>query len=78
MVDTSTFIPMLTLRTDSEEVLMLYWAIVFLVVAIIAAFFGFGGIAGTAAWIAKVLFIVFLILFVVTLVFGRRGTPPVA
>ncbi len=57
---------------------MLYWAIVFLVVAIIAAVFGFGVIAGTAAWIAKVLFIVFLILFVVSLVFGRRGTPPVA
>lgn len=56
---------------------MLYWAILFLVVAIIAAFFGFGVIAGTAAWIAKVLFVVFLILFVVSLIFGRRGTPPV-
>jgi uncharacterized membrane protein YtjA (UPF0391 family) len=33
------------------------------------------GIAGTAAWIAKVLFIIFLILFIVSLVFGRRGTP---
>jgi uncharacterized membrane protein YtjA (UPF0391 family) len=48
-----------------------------LVIAIIAAIFGFAVIAGTAAWIAKVLFIVFLILFVISLIFGRRGTPPV-
>jgi uncharacterized membrane protein YtjA (UPF0391 family) len=34
-------------------------------------------VAGTAAWIAKVLFIVFLALFVASLIFGRRGTPPV-
>ena len=32
---------------------MLYWALVFLVVALIAAIFGFGGIAGAAAGIAK-------------------------
>ena len=35
---------------------MLYWALMFLIVALVAALFGFGGIAGTAAGIAQVLF----------------------
>jgi len=57
---------------------MLYWAVVFLVVAIIAGIFGFTGIAGTSIWIAKILFFVFIILFVISLLFGRRTpTPPV-
>ena len=49
---------------------MLYWAVVFFVVAIIAALFGFGGIAAGATEIAKILFFVFLVLFVVSLLFG--------
>ena len=53
---------------------MLYYAVVFFIVAIVAAVLGFGVIAGTAAWIAKVLFVVFLILFVVSLLRGR-GRP---
>jgi uncharacterized membrane protein YtjA (UPF0391 family) len=54
---------------------MLYYAIVFLVVAIIAAIFGFGGIALAAAGTAKLLFYIFLILFVVSLIvhFARGG-----
>jgi uncharacterized membrane protein YtjA (UPF0391 family) len=44
---------------------MLYYALVFLVVAIIAAVLGFGVIAGTAALIAKVCFVVFLIMALV-------------
>jgi uncharacterized membrane protein YtjA (UPF0391 family) len=51
---------------------MLYWAVVFLVIAIIAAALGFGGIASDAAWIAKVCFVFFLVLAVVSLFFGRR------
>lgn len=51
-----------------EECTMLYWALVFLVVAIVAGIFGFAGIAVAAAGIAKVLFIIFLILFLVSLV----------
>ena len=51
---------------------MLYYAIVFLVIALIAAILGFGGIAGTAAWIAKVLFVVFLILAIISF-FRRAG-----
>lgn len=46
---------------------MLYWALMFLVVALIAALFGFGGIAATATGIAQVLFIVALVLFVASL-----------
>ena len=55
---------------------MLYWAIVFLVIAIIAAVFGFGLVASAAAGIAKILFFIFLVIFVVSLIMGlsRRGT----
>lgn len=49
---------------------MLYWALMFLLVALVAAVFGFGGIASTAAGIAQVLFVVALVLFVVSLVAG--------
>ncbi|MGB3038959.1 MAG: DUF1328 domain-containing protein, partial [Methyloceanibacter sp.] len=35
---------------------MLYWALVFLIVALVAAALGFGGIAGASAGIAKILF----------------------
>ena len=52
---------------------MLYWAVVFLVIAIVAALFGFGGIATASAGIAKILFVVFLIVFIVALLFGLRG-----
>jgi uncharacterized membrane protein YtjA (UPF0391 family) len=54
---------------------MLYYAAVFLVIALVAALFGFGGIAVGAVEIAKVLFFIFLVLFVVSLVAGiiRRG-----
>jgi uncharacterized membrane protein YtjA (UPF0391 family) len=47
---------------------MLYWAAVFLVIAIIAGLLGFGAIAFAAAGIAKVLFFVFLILFIISLI----------
>jgi uncharacterized membrane protein YtjA (UPF0391 family) len=47
---------------------LLYYAIVFLVVALIAAFFGFGGVAGTAMEGARLLFWVAIVLFVLALV----------
>jgi len=53
-----------------EGDVMLYWALVFLAVALVAALFGFGGVASTAAGFAKILFFIFLILFLVSLVFG--------
>ena len=56
---------------------MLYWALVFLVVAIIAGALGFGGIAGTSAGIAQILFFVFLAFLVISLLAGlfRRAHP---
>ena len=54
------------------ETRMLYYAVVFLVIALIAGALGFFGIAGAAAGIAKILFVVFLVLFVLSLIFGRR------
>jgi uncharacterized membrane protein YtjA (UPF0391 family) len=51
---------------------MLYYALVFLVVAIIAGVLGFGYIEGLAATIAKVLFVLFLILFVVSLLRRKK------
>lgn len=49
---------------------LLYWAIIFLIVALVAAFLGFGGVAGTAMDGARLLFWVALILFVVSAVLG--------
>ena len=58
---------------------MLYWALVFFIIALIAAAFGFGGIAAAASGIAQILFFIFLVLFVVALVAhavrGRRPPP---
>ena len=56
---------------------MLYWALLFFIVAIVAALFGFGGIAEASAGIAQFLFVLFLILFVISLVVGLvRGRRP--
>ena len=55
---------------------MLYWAVVFFIVAIVAAIFGFGGIAAGATTIAKVLFFVFLVVFVVSLFTGLARRRP--
>lgn len=47
---------------------MLYYALVFLVIAIIAGMLGFGVVAFAAAGIAKICFFVFLILFLLSFV----------
>jgi uncharacterized membrane protein YtjA (UPF0391 family) len=49
---------------------MLYYAALFLVIALVAALFGFTGIAAGAVEIAKILFFVFLLLFVAMLLVG--------
>jgi uncharacterized membrane protein YtjA (UPF0391 family) len=54
-----------------KEIQMLYYAVVFLVIALIAGALGFFGVAGAAVGIAKILFFVFLVLFVVSLLIGR-------
>jgi uncharacterized membrane protein YtjA (UPF0391 family) len=52
---------------------MLYWALVFLVIALVAALLGFTTIFGAAYSIAKILFFVFLVVFVVSLLMGFAG-----
>jgi uncharacterized membrane protein YtjA (UPF0391 family) len=47
---------------------MLYYALVFLLIALVAAFLGFGGIAFAAAGIAKILFFIFIAIFFVSLI----------
>jgi uncharacterized membrane protein YtjA (UPF0391 family) len=49
---------------------LLYYAIVFLIIAVVAAVFGFGGVAGTAMEGAKLLFWVAIVLFVIMLIAG--------
>src|SRR5919108_460310 len=53
---------------------MLYYALIFLVVALIAGVLGFSGIAGTAANIAWILFVVGLVLAVVFFIRGRGSS----
>jgi uncharacterized membrane protein YtjA (UPF0391 family) len=55
---------------------LLYWAVVFLIVALVAAALGFGGVAGVAIEGAQLLFWVAIVLFVVALIGGliRRGS----
>jgi uncharacterized membrane protein YtjA (UPF0391 family) len=47
---------------------MLYWTLVFLIVAIVAGLLGFGAVAFAAAGIAKIFFFLFLIAFLVSVV----------
>ncbi len=49
---------------------MLYYALVFLLIAIVAGVLGFGGVAVISAGIAKLLFFIFLVIFAVTLIIG--------
>ncbi|MBP7064765.1 DUF1328 domain-containing protein [Ferrovibrio sp.] len=59
---------------------MLYWAVVFFILALVAGLFGFGGLAATAGGIAQILFFIFLVLFLISLVYslltGRRPPMP--
>lgn len=51
---------------------MLYWTLIFLVLALVAGALGFGGIASAAVGIAQILFFVFLALLAWSLVAGLR------
>jgi uncharacterized membrane protein YtjA (UPF0391 family) len=63
-----------------KELIMLGWAITFLLVALVAAFLGFGGIATFAVDLAKIVFFVAIVLFVISaiiaLIRGRSPTVP--
>jgi uncharacterized membrane protein YtjA (UPF0391 family) len=62
------------LRTANQKkgggIIMLRWAVIFLVIALIAALFGFTGIASAAAGIAKFLFFLFLVVCLVLFIAG--------
>ena len=57
---------------------MLWWAVVFFLIAVVAGIFGFGGVAEASADIAQILFFIFLVIFILSLIFGlmRRHPPP--
>jgi uncharacterized membrane protein YtjA (UPF0391 family) len=64
-----------TCRGFAEDGPMLYWSIVFLVIAIIAGALGFGMVGGMAYTAAKILFFIFLVLFVLSLLSGGLRRP---
>jgi uncharacterized membrane protein YtjA (UPF0391 family) len=70
--DPSIIVPVNTTQLGGN---MLYWTLIFLVIALIAGVLGFTGVAVAAAGVAKLLFFVFLVLFVISLVthMTRRG-----
>ena len=49
---------------------MLYWALIFFIVALVAGALGFGGLAEASSSIAQILFYLFLVLFVISLIVG--------
>jgi len=49
---------------------MLYWALVFFVIALVAGALGFGGVASASAGVAQVLFFLFVVLFLASLILG--------
>jgi uncharacterized membrane protein YtjA (UPF0391 family) len=61
---------------SSQEGIVLYYALVFLVVALIAGALGVSGVSAVATNIAYVLFVVAIVMFVVHLVSGRRTLTP--
>jgi uncharacterized membrane protein YtjA (UPF0391 family) len=62
--------------TCKGEFEMLYWALVFLIIAIVAGAVGFGGVAIAFAGLAKIVFFIFLVLLLVSLAahLGVRGS----
>jgi uncharacterized membrane protein YtjA (UPF0391 family) len=46
----------------------LFWAVIFLIVALVAGVFGFGIIAGVSFTIAKWLAVIFVVLFIISVV----------
>ena len=52
------------------EIVMLHWALVFLVIGLIAGVLGFTGIAGASIAIAKILFFVFMVIFLALVIGG--------
>jgi uncharacterized membrane protein YtjA (UPF0391 family) len=65
-------------HVKQEGVAMLYYALVFLVIALVAGLLGFGVVAFAAAEIARICFFIFIVLFLFSLIahlFRRTGIP---
>jgi uncharacterized membrane protein YtjA (UPF0391 family) len=60
----------LTVVASAEELPMLKWAFVFLIIAVVAGIFGFTDVEAASATIAQWLFGIFLVLFLGALVIG--------
>jgi len=65
---------MAVIKLPPNGIIMLNWAVAFLILAVIAALFGFSGIAGTAMNIAWILAVVGIVAAIAFFVLGRR--PP--
>jgi uncharacterized membrane protein YtjA (UPF0391 family) len=50
----------------------IYYALVFLLIAIVAGALGFLVLAGVLAWLARIFFLLFLALFIISLVQRKR------
>jgi uncharacterized membrane protein YtjA (UPF0391 family) len=61
----------------ARRMLMLYWALVFFLIAVVAAVLGFGGIAVAFAGVARILFFLFVVVFLVSLLMGLTRHGPV-
>jgi len=59
-----------------KEENVLYYALVFLVIALVAGLLGVSGVASVATNIAYVLFVIAVVLFLVHLLSGRRTLVP--
>jgi uncharacterized membrane protein YtjA (UPF0391 family) len=57
----------------SNNMDLLVWAVVFLVIAVVAGAFGFTGVASAAKTVSKVLFAIFLIIFLIIILFILFG-----
>ena len=57
-------------HVPNQEVRMLRWSLVFLIVALVAGALGLTGVEGLAVSIAKILFVIFLLGFLLLLVMG--------
>lgn len=67
-----------SIPVKQKGVAMLYYALVFLVIALVAGVLGFGMVAFAAAEIARICFFIFIALFLVSLiahVFRRTSIP---
>jgi uncharacterized membrane protein YtjA (UPF0391 family) len=55
---------------QEQEMTILKWALIFLLVSIVAGIFGFTGISAASADVARFLFYVFVVIFLILLILG--------